>query len=75
MEEDRTIAIEAAIVRIMKSRKTLHHTQLVMEVIQQLHFFKPNPKVIKMKIENLIDREFLERDSEKVSCELRNGQN
>jgi cullin 1 len=29
----------------------------------QLHFFKPNPKVIKKRIEHLIDREYLERDA------------
>lgn len=28
----------------------------------QLHFFKPNPKIIKKRIEHLIDREYLERD-------------
>ncbi len=33
VQEDRSIAIEAAIVRIMKSRKKLDHTSLVQEVI------------------------------------------
>jgi cullin 1 len=67
VEDDRTTAIEAAVVRIMKARKTLAHQQLVGEVLMELAFFKPDPKLIKRRIEALIDREYLGRDAENPS--------
>lgn len=63
VDEDRKHAIEAAIVRIMKTRKSLDHQKLVLEASQQLmRHFKPDPKQIKKRIEDLIAREYLERD-------------
>lgn len=63
VEEDRKPQIEAAIVRIMKARRVLDHTNVITEVIKQLSpRFMPNPSVIKKRIESLIEREFLERD-------------
>ena len=64
IQEDRSIAIEAAIVRIMKSRKKLEHALLVQEVMHSLRMFKPNPAQIKTKIEHLIEKDYLERDAE-----------
>ena len=64
VEEDRSIAIEAAIVRIMKAWKTLAHRRLIAETLSQLAFFKPNPRDVKKRIEALIDREYLERNAE-----------
>lgn len=62
VDKDRRYAIDAAIVRTMKSRKVLKHQELVMEVIQQLtRMFKPDMKLIKKRIEDLIQREYLER--------------
>jgi len=62
VEEDRSIAIEAAIVRVMKSRKSLSHNELIQEVMGMLSVFKPKVKDIKQRIEMLIEREYLERD-------------
>ncbi|CAK0760120.1 Cullin-1 [Coccomyxa viridis] len=63
VDQDRRHAIDAAIVRTMKSRKVLQHQQLVLEVVQQLQrMFQPDIKQIKKRIEDLIQREFLERD-------------
>lgn len=60
--QDRQYQIDAALVRIMKARKQLSHKLLVADVIQQLKFpFKAAD--LKKRIESLIDREFLARDS------------
>ncbi|QQP38326.1 Cullinlike [Caligus rogercresseyi] len=62
VDEDRKHEIEACIVRIMKSRKTLNHNQLVSEVVEQLNKrFQPSPVVIKKRIEGLIEREYIRR--------------
>lgn len=108
VEKDRRYAIDAAIVRIMKSRKVLGHQQLVMECVEllgrmfkvlrkcyhQLRFerlkyslleffcsfsfllllsrlysyaceiMQPDIKAIKKRIEDLITRDYLERDKD-----------
>ncbi|CAK9101449.1 Cullin-3 (CUL-3) (Cullin-C) [Durusdinium trenchii] len=62
VEEDRKHLVEAVVVRVMKSRKTLEHNQLVMEVTRHLTArFQPSPTLIKQRIEKLIEREYLER--------------
>ncbi|CAH8349616.1 unnamed protein product [Eruca vesicaria subsp. sativa] len=64
VEEDRKPQIEAAIVRIMKSRKILDHNNIIAEVTKQLQpRFLANPTEIKKRIESLIERDFLERDN------------
>lgn len=55
--------MDAAIVRIMKARKTLKHPDLVSEVVKQLRGrFTPKPVDIKKRIHNLIELEYVERD-------------
>ncbi|XP_009401536.2 cullin-1-like [Musa acuminata AAA Group] len=65
VDKDRRYAIDASIVRIMKSRKVLGHQQLVLECVEQLgRMFKPDFKAIKKRIEDLITRDYLERDKD-----------
>ncbi|GMR32137.1 hypothetical protein PMAYCL1PPCAC_02332, partial [Pristionchus mayeri] len=65
IDEDRKHEVEAAIVRIMKARKNLQHNDLVVEVTEQLQSrFKPDPQLIKMRIESLIEREYIKRSDD-----------
>lgn len=63
VEDDRRHMIEAHIVKIMKTRRVISHQQLISEVTKMLSWkFLANSKQIKGRIENLIEREFLQRD-------------
>jgi cullin-4 len=59
--QDRIFAVDAAIVRVMKSRKSLKHNLLLAELFEQLKF-PAKPADLKKRIESLIDREYMERD-------------
>ena len=65
VEEDRRHLVEAAIVRIMKARKSLNHNELVAEVMKQLSArFQASQVFMKKRIESLIEREYLERSEQ-----------
>lgn len=62
VQRDRTHAIQAAIVRVMKARRSIAHQLLVVEVIEQLKTkFTPGHSDIKKQVDVLIDKEYLER--------------
>lgn len=64
IQKDRKYEIDAAVVRVMKSRKQLEHALLVSDVTKMLSArFKPDPIMIKQQIHLLVDKEYLERDS------------
>ncbi|KAI9206906.1 Cullin family-domain-containing protein [Polychytrium aggregatum] len=60
---DRQYQVDAAIVRIMKTKKRLSHTLLVSAVFEQLKL-QIEPADMKKRIESLIEREFLQRDAD-----------
>ena len=63
VEEDRRFFTQAAIVRIMKARKTCKHVDLIKDVIAQAKGrFQPPISLIKRCIETLIEKGYLERN-------------
>ena len=60
--QQRGFELDAAIVRIMKSRKRLSHADLIGEVMAQIRNFVPQNRIIRTRIEGLIEREYLQRD-------------
>ncbi|RXG46459.1 hypothetical protein VDGE_05895 [Verticillium dahliae] len=61
--EDRKFETQAAIVRVMKARKTIGHSELVAEVINFTRKRGPvDAASIKKLIETLIDKDYMERD-------------
>lgn len=72
IDQDRGHQVEAALVRIMKSRKSMTHNELLAEVIRQLSSrFTPSPGLIKKRIESLIERDYLERGAERKMLNYR----
>ena len=64
VHEDRRHAVEAAIVRVMKQHKRMPHNQLVVQVSELLMpVFKPDPTLIRNRIDELISREYIKKDT------------
>jgi len=62
VDDDRKLYLQAAIVRIMKARKSIIHNLLVQEVItKSKDRFTPSISAIKRSIESLIEKSYLER--------------
>ncbi|KAI9995988.1 hypothetical protein PInf_013166 [Phytophthora infestans] len=65
VEEDRKMSLQAAIVRVLKTRRDIRQAQLVHEVAEMLvNQFVPTTTAIKQNVENLIQKEYLRRHEE-----------
>jgi len=62
VKQERAMVVDANVVRIMKARKVLLYQDLLKDVMMQITLFKAQPKDVKVRIESLIEREYLERD-------------
>jgi cullin-4 len=63
---ERSYVVDAAVVRLMKSRRRASHAEVVKEVASMLRF-PVAPADLKKRIEHLIERGYLERDAEDQS--------
>jgi hypothetical protein len=65
IEDRRKDSVDACIVRVMKSARTLSHNDLINGVVQQLsRVFTPQPRFIKKRVEDLILREYIKRQDD-----------
>lgn len=67
LEISRQNTVDACIIRIMKSRKTLLHNDLLAVVSQEITLFKPSVNLIKKRISHLIEQDYLERDKSELN--------
>jgi len=63
VEDDRRYTIEASVIKVMKARRKLEYVNLISETSKILQLkFNPEPAQIKLRIESLIERGYIERD-------------
>lgn len=65
VEDDRRYAIEAAIIKVMKSRRKIDYNSLMAETTRLLSVrFTPEVQQMKVRLESLIERGYIERSEE-----------
>lgn len=64
VSKERGAVIDGAIVKIMKTNKdsTVRHQDLVGKVMEMISLFKAQPAQIKMRVEDLINKQYMRRD-------------
>ena len=62
--QDRSHAVDAALVRVMKARKKMNYNDLRIEIVTLMRTFKPDDALIKKRVSSLIERDYLEMDKD-----------
>eukprot|EP00760_Papus_ankaliazontas_P027236 PhM_4_TR3228/c0_g1_i1/m.67366/K10609/CUL4; cullin 4 len=63
VRQDRTYALDAAVVRFMKSRRRASHQDMLMQVVAMCsRSFPATAQDVKKRIESLIERDYIRRD-------------
>lgn len=66
IQRSREYEVDAAIVRVMKTRQSAKYQVLVAEVVRLIgdvgKRFRPQPSLVKRRVEDLVDKEYLRRD-------------
>jgi len=60
--QDRSHAVDAALVRVMKARKKMQYNDLRLEIVTLMRTFKPDDALIKKRVASLVERDYLETD-------------
>ena len=71
INESRNFVVQAAIIKILKTRKEIYHNELIIETIKIItQKFKPSTNDVKKNIDILMEKEYLERiDIKKIQDE------
>lgn len=65
IDSDRKHYLDAAIVRIMKAKKSMKHQPLISATVDAVKaHFAPEVRMIKERIEQLIEQEYMRRDED-----------
>ncbi len=63
-DQERGYIVDSTIVRIMKARNIVSHTDLIAETVSDIKTFTAEAKLIKQRISMLLERDFIERKAD-----------
>jgi cullin 1 len=63
-DQERGYIVDSTIVRIMKARNIVSHTDLIAETVADIKTFTAEAKLIKQRISMLLERDFIERKAD-----------